>query len=166
MRTINDYIVVKIPDHQKAMHDGYVYEHVIVAEKMLGRPLREDEDVHHIDFNVQNNLVENLLVMNHGQHRKFHNYINRYGLRGLFEATALKGHHVRKCKFCDDYLGKKTVFCNKECQEAYWQQKRDSRPSKNELEDMLNEMTKNEISKIFNVHPSTISWWAKEYELI
>lgn len=117
-REINNYTVVYKPDHHKTMNgswEGYVYEHIIVAELMLGRPLRENEDVHHIDFNVQNNLPENLLVLEHGQHRKLHNFINRYNLRDMFENTALIGHHVRKCQCCGEYLISNEKFCDKEC---------------------------------------------------
>ena len=38
------------------------HEHRVVAEQMLGRPLREGEVVHHMDGNKKNNAPENLLV--------------------------------------------------------------------------------------------------------
>lgn len=54
---------------------GYAYEHRVVASEMLGRPLREDEHVHHIDLDPMNNAIENLAVMSNSQHRRLHNRI-------------------------------------------------------------------------------------------
>ena len=47
---------------------GYVPEHRLVVAERLGRPLRKDEHVHHIDGNRQNNTDENLQLVkvNHG----------------------------------------------------------------------------------------------------
>ncbi|WP_071131351.1 HNH endonuclease signature motif containing protein [Enterococcus timonensis] len=38
------------------------HEHRVVAEEMIGRPLRAGEVVHHIDHNRRNNNPENLMV--------------------------------------------------------------------------------------------------------
>lgn len=37
---INGYPVVYLPDHPRAKSNGYVREHILVAEKYLGRPLK------------------------------------------------------------------------------------------------------------------------------
>ena len=45
-RELNGYIVVYMPEHPKAMQSdnwlGYVYEHIVVAEKHLGRAIADD----------------------------------------------------------------------------------------------------------------------------
>jgi hypothetical protein len=46
--------------------------HRVVAEEMLGRPLRDDEIVHHKDGNRGNNRPENLEVMSRGDHVRLH----------------------------------------------------------------------------------------------
>lgn len=160
MAETNGYVVIYKPDHPKAS-SGRIYEHVLVAEKMMGRPLADNEDVHHLDFNRKNNLHQNLLVLDHGQHRKLHNFINRHGLREVFEATAKEGHHVRKCECCGEYLAKDRMFCDKECQSEY---KRKQKPTKEELEELYKDMTQEEISKVYSVHPSTISSWLRGYK--
>lgn len=50
----------------------YKAEHRIVAEKIIGRKLQENEVVHHIDGNKQNNSKENLVVITRGEHAKIH----------------------------------------------------------------------------------------------
>jgi hypothetical protein len=46
------------------------YEHRLVAEEAIGRPLEKGEVVHHIDGNRANNAPENLLVMPVSEHDK------------------------------------------------------------------------------------------------
>lgn len=48
------------------------HEHRVVAEQMLGRPLRTDEVVHHKDGDGRNNSPDNLEVMTQNEHAKLH----------------------------------------------------------------------------------------------
>lgn len=64
------YVRVYCPMHPKANTWGYVYEHRLIAEKMLGRYLTEDEVVHHKDSLRWNNTEENLVVMNKLEHAR------------------------------------------------------------------------------------------------
>ena len=54
-----------------AKHFGR-HEHRVVAEQMLGRPLKRGEIVHHIDGDRRNNRPENLQVMTQSEHVKLH----------------------------------------------------------------------------------------------
>ena len=48
------------------------HTHRVIAEQILGRPLKRNEVVHHIDGNKRNNTPENLLVMTHSEHSRLH----------------------------------------------------------------------------------------------
>ena len=68
-----EYILIKNRNHPLANGIGYVYEHRLVMEKMIGRYLRPEERVHHINNKPSDNRPENLkLFNNNSEHRKFH----------------------------------------------------------------------------------------------
>jgi len=37
------YVLVQVPSHPRATRGGYVYEHILVTEKVLGRPILPTE---------------------------------------------------------------------------------------------------------------------------
>lgn len=73
-RTISShgYVLLKRPDHPAADVRGYVYEHRLVAEEKIGRPLKEDEQVHHKNGDKQDNDPDNLEVLTIAEHRAKH----------------------------------------------------------------------------------------------
>lgn len=73
------YVEIYMPSYPKAKPNGYVREHILVAEQMLGRPLKffgirdsRTEVVHHINGIKTDNRPENLLVMCVNEHHKLH----------------------------------------------------------------------------------------------
>lgn len=58
------YVWVWEPDHPEARrYKGWVAEHRLVAEQVVGRPLTSDDEVHHINRIKHDNCPENLLVL-------------------------------------------------------------------------------------------------------
>jgi hypothetical protein len=57
------YLMVLLPGHPRAKTGGkYVFEHILVAEEMLGRPLYPNETVHHRNGVRDDNRPENLEI--------------------------------------------------------------------------------------------------------
>lgn len=65
------YVLIWNPNHPDNRR-GYVKEHRIVIEKYLGRYLKKDEVVHHINGITTDNRLENLQLMTKYEHSKFH----------------------------------------------------------------------------------------------
>lgn len=73
------YLLTLIPEHPRADKYGYVYEHILVLEKMLGRPVLPTEAGHHLDGNKLNNDPKNLVLFaTNGMHIKFHMWLRRH----------------------------------------------------------------------------------------
>jgi transcriptional regulator with XRE-family HTH domain len=51
---------------------GWVAEHKLLAEFLLGRKLNKDEVVHHRNFLAHDNSIENLQVMKENEHQRLH----------------------------------------------------------------------------------------------
>lgn len=66
------YLYEFCPDHPSCDVWGYLLQHQLVAEGVLGRPLAPAEIVHHQDENKLNNDPGNLLVMTRKEHQRYH----------------------------------------------------------------------------------------------
>lgn len=64
------YVRVYVPMHPEANTWGYVYEHRVIAEQVIGRRLEKDEIVHHKNGKRWDNRPENLEVMDKREHAK------------------------------------------------------------------------------------------------
>lgn len=63
------YILIHWPDHPAATKGGYIRQHRILMERILGRYLSPDEVVDHRDGDTSNNSDENLrLFPSNGEH--------------------------------------------------------------------------------------------------
>jgi hypothetical protein len=64
------YVRLYAPMHPEANTWGYVYEHRIIAENIIGRRLKENEVVHHKNGIRYDNRPENLEVMDKIEHSR------------------------------------------------------------------------------------------------
>ena len=80
------YKQVYAPNHHRADITGLVSEHILVAEKELGRPLKKGEIVHHKDFDKFNNDEDNLLFpISRAEHQKLPEYQAKFLVaKGLY----------------------------------------------------------------------------------
>lgn len=96
------------PDHHRSRKNGYVFEHIIEAEKMLGRRLEKGEVVLHKDGDKHNNIHSNLEVVTENEMKR------RTGLK------ARKGVY-KNCIVCGTefyrkpYGAAKAKCCSRSC---------------------------------------------------
>lgn len=115
-RILNGYTVIYEPNHPKAMKsanwEGYVYEHVIIAEEHSNRVISHLEDVHHLDFDRSNNHPSNLIILSKKDHKKLHKWVEDCGVM----MTKIDGVKKGNCLKCGkEILGVKRKYCTTEC---------------------------------------------------
>lgn len=82
--THNRYKMLHCPEHPRCDSKGYVREHILVVERVLGRYLRIGEIVHHQNEDTLDNRPENLVVLTKAQHVRLHNPVaTRWAKRDL-----------------------------------------------------------------------------------
>lgn len=91
--TANGYIEITIESHPRRNQRGYIFEHIVVTERILGKFLPPGAVVHHVDENKQNNFPSNLVIC---QNETYHQLIHQRK-RALRES----GHpHYKWCGLC------------------------------------------------------------------
>ena len=70
---IRSHIYIKLKSsHENATKQGYIPEHRLKIIQKIGRPLKENEVVHHINGNKRDNRLKNLLLLTDSEHKKLH----------------------------------------------------------------------------------------------
>ena len=102
-RTSHKYVEIYSPDHPNKNKRNCVYEHRLRMEEYLGRYLRPEEEVHHLDGLTINNRMGNLMYfVNRAEHR-------RYEMTG--NQRSKKDMSSRYCLLCGGKTGIKKNGC-------------------------------------------------------
>lgn len=166
---LNGYIAIYMPEHNRAFENGCVYEHILIAEQILHRPLKPEECVHHKDFNRTNNSQENLIVFtNNSEHIYFHKHPNTSlcqqedGSYMCIKQESENNENQMLCPICRTNLKEKKAKMCIICRNKH---KCEHIPSRDDLIVLLCEKSFIEVGKIFGVSDNAIRKWCKKYGL-
>ena len=163
--TYNGYYAVYMPEHPKAYSNGCVYEHILVAEEMLGRYLVGEECVHHKDRNRKNNSPDNLMVFKTGlDHNAYHNGAEAVLLGDGTYICPNKNFKWGKksCPICGKPMTSKAKLCL-DCSRIV--SRKVKRPSKEELDEMIHSIPFVKIAEKYGVTDNAVRRWCKTYDL-
>ncbi len=163
--------VIYYPEHPRSHSDGTVYVHIIQAENMLKRFLKPNEIVHHIDFNKNNNDINNLWVFGDNKdHCNYHAAIKNnleYILKkeqGVYYCKLLEERRII-CPICHQRKSKRAKICIN-CRKTFLKEN-NKRPNKERLKKEIIESNGIfvKVASNFNVSSGTIKKWCKYYGL-
>lgn len=160
---INNYIGIYKPNHHRAMSNGIVYEHILIAEEILGRELKDEEVVHHKDFCRTNNKYDNLMIFaTNADHARFHkNKFNKLIKLSDGTYTCEEYLNLYKCPIC----GKYKSSTSKHCFSCNNKKQTENIPSREKLKETLLLRNFTKIGKMFNVTDNAVRKWCKKYKL-
>lgn len=188
----NGYQEVYFPEHHRARKSGNVHVHILVAEKILGRLLLDNEVVHHIDENKLNNDENNIMIFaSQADHACYH-AILRYGLLNFvlyrlngvyhcksdldvfqlneclvdvqrqYDNAATKKIKYKLCPNCGNVMYKQAKLC-KSCR--YLNDRVVERPSRNVLKQELRQSNFCSIARKYGVTDNAVRKWCRFYNL-
>lgn len=117
------YASTIVHGHPRASASNHVLEHILVVELAMGKELRRDAEIHHVNGNRGDNQNSNLVVCDsHSYHGLLH---------ARQRALDACGHASwRRCSYCATYddiarlvphstLQHLGTFCHKACRSVY-----------------------------------------------
>ena len=127
-------------NHPLANSNGIVLLHRHVMSIKLGRWLKTEEIVHHIDNNKCNNNPTNLIVVSASEHTHIHR-----GYRKTAECLS--------CGKSFDKINSKQKYCSYKCYNIFCKK---FNPSKKELHDLVWRMPTVRVAKLFGVSDKAV----------
>lgn len=97
------YLMIKKLGHPRADNRGYVFEHILLAEKILGKSLPQSACLHHLNGNPADNRPKNLVICQDNAYHKL--------LHQRTRAWQECGHaNWRKCTICQQWDDPKNLY--------------------------------------------------------
>lgn len=159
----NGYKLIYKPDHPRAHkvggRKGYVYEHILVSEEMMGRQLTEKEVTHHLNQKRDDNVPSNLLVLERSQHTKLHMWMDKQ----IIVPNPLKVFD-KYCEVCGTKLtNRQHKYCSTTCYTSCLQVV--PHPSKEQLATDVQSMPMTKVGEKYGVSDNAIRKWCKNEEI-
>jgi hypothetical protein len=118
------YTRVVAKTHPRSSKSMYTFEHILIAEKVLGKYLPEKAVIHHINGNKSDNRNENLVICEDGgYHQTLHRRMRAYKACGHAD--------WRKCRYCYKYDDPKNMYYNPNQSMGYHRECRNALSLKN-----------------------------------
>lgn len=166
-RMLNGYVVVYMPGHPKSMRggnwDGYIYEHILIGEEVIDRPIKEGEEVHHLDTNRSNNSPDNLLILSGPMHKKLHSWLEKYTLTPNEKQVERIERGCIRCKVCSKPINHDLIYCGSECNKIDLRVV--ERPTKEKLIEQMDNLPLTSVGKLYGVSDNSIRKWCKSMEI-
>ncbi len=146
-------LLVHMPEHPQAWQVGLIYYHRLVMENHLGRYLKPEEVVHHINGNPLDNDISNLEVLSsNAAHTHKHHVI---------DGNILPMYKCPRCGVMFKPDKSKRKYCSVKCSSKA--DRITERPSREELYSMVWSKPSSAIAQDLGVSGKTIEKWCKGY---
>ena len=154
----NGYIEIYLPNHPSAKNHGFVYEHIIIAEEILGRGLKKGEVVHHINKKRTDNSPKNLMVFKtNADHSRFHK--TGKAIQNSDGTYYSPIEHI--CIDCGKEIDYKAI----RCVDCYKKYKASHIPSKEILIELLKNNSLSAIGRMYGVSGNAVKKWRQKYNI-
>lgn len=177
------YMYIYDPSHPMASKSGKLYVHRYIMAKHLGRYLRSEEVIHHIDHDKTNNDINNLELCTNSVHAQKH-------MLERNPESILKDFSCEECgKLVQRFQKRnKRLFCSVECtinsrkvhkviDSCGTVSKKRFDPTKEELQDLIWKLSTVKIAALYGVSDKAVEkrckklnidkpprgYWAKQY---
>jgi len=107
-------------NHTRSDCNGYVLKSIVMAEKVLGKPLPHKSQVHHFSGDPSKDTGNLIICENQAYHHLLHQRKRAYDACG--------NANWRKCRYCGEYdapvnlyipINHTNLSCHKECKNRY-----------------------------------------------
>ena len=155
-----NYVYITKRDHPNAKADGRIKRSRLIMSEHLGRPLKDGEQVHHINGKKSDDRLENLIIMTHEKHRSIH-----------WSGDKHPRYRIDRVKICPN-CGKEIVFkhgthftrdkcCSNKCRSQYYvKEKNPNAKITQEIADKIKTLkgllSSRKIALVFNISPTHV----------